>query len=507
MEWIAGYRMSLAGATATNAAAGIGQAYTDPLPAGLVYFEIESDDWNNGDTRGGIWCTDTPTDPGEWAPIGQIYSQQSAAGAADGEWWWAVYANDGFVYGDAPNASHAPLFRIGIAYNSTTRACWIRQVWDGGASPWFQDPPTGDPAAGTGPSAVFSGSEVARIAASAYDGSSVTIVAVGDHYGTPPAGFTAIGPGAGGDDGAIEGAAALAFVAAATGRRYRRAAATAGVAFAPAGTLTQPTSLIEGSAGLAFGTTAAAAAIGALGGSSTLACSAAGTGRGQAAADGDTGLAFAASAALGASAALEGATALAIAATAAATAAGKLAGAAAVALESSGALGGRAAAAGAVTLAFAATGALQQPGLVGSATLLFQAGATPAARGALGGASSLAFAAHATARQPGLVGSAAFAFDGAAALTGRAAAAGSAAFAFDGAATLTGRAAADGSSAVAFAAQATLRQPGLSGSTTLAFQVAAAPTAAGALAGAATVASAASGALGGRAAIDGAATL
>lgn len=191
LEWAGGYRMSLAGNAATHATGALSHAYTDPLPAGSWYIEIESDE-HLPDNRGGIWCQDTPSDPGTSEPIGQYTGTPSAGASGDGEWWWAVYASGDYVYGDAPNNSLEPAIRWGIAYNTSTRSVWVRQVWVGGASGWMRDGGSPNPATGTDPTAVFSGSSAARVGASASDGATVTIVSPASHYGSPPAGFTAI---------------------------------------------------------------------------------------------------------------------------------------------------------------------------------------------------------------------------------------------------------------------------------------------------------------------------
>lgn len=190
LEWDGGWRATLAGASATGSGSGaqFGHAYTDPLPAGLVYIEVETSALNM-DLRPGIWAKDTLVDPGATLPTGQYFQQQSAGMTAGNIFNMYVYANEAFVAGVSPNTSGDPLRRIGIAVNVAGRAAWFRQVWASGSSAWVGG---GNPAAGTTPSAVMGGAEVIRLAASLPPGLGARIVAPEDHFAAAPAGFAAL---------------------------------------------------------------------------------------------------------------------------------------------------------------------------------------------------------------------------------------------------------------------------------------------------------------------------
>ena len=189
LEWDAGYRVTIVGNTATHSTGGIGTVYTAPV-TGSIYFEIEVSNNGNADNRGGVWCITTPFDPGGSQPIGQIYANQSLGAAQNGEWFWAIYANEEYVVGDTPNNSLTPFTRWGFAYDSVTRRLWVRQVWVGGASAWMSATMPADPATNTNPTAIFTGSDSARISASVVSGASVVLIAPDNHYGTAPSGFT-----------------------------------------------------------------------------------------------------------------------------------------------------------------------------------------------------------------------------------------------------------------------------------------------------------------------------
>lgn len=190
LVWAEGFRTSRVEnvATCTGGTGEFCHAWTDPLPTGKYYIEIELSDPTDGDGRAGAWCPPDTTDPGIWGPLGQYFSRQSF-GATGGEWTNQAYANGDYIDGGSPNTSLDPVRRFALSIDTVARELWARQQWVDGQSAWWGN---GDPVAGTDAALVFGGIDAICVAMSGVDGMVATIVPAANHYGTAPSGFTAI---------------------------------------------------------------------------------------------------------------------------------------------------------------------------------------------------------------------------------------------------------------------------------------------------------------------------
>ena len=174
----------------TSGAGDYGHAWTDTL-SGLFYLEVEVDS-TNGEADVLIIAMDDPVTPQSWWNGGDMaYWALSSLKATVGSPWSVNYYGDTtYIGGPAPETADAPLYRVGIAVNAGTGACWLRSVSSAASGAWFGG---GDPAAGTTPTFTVNNAEALRLAASLDSASeAATIVSPANHHGAAPTGFTAI---------------------------------------------------------------------------------------------------------------------------------------------------------------------------------------------------------------------------------------------------------------------------------------------------------------------------
>lgn len=193
-RWAGGWRAELSGRVASaRQAENLAIVYSEPL-SGKFYVEASLliDDDDGGPIGSiGIWNSlGTPRDSGEWANIGQLYGSQSCGVVNDGaDTLFALTNGEGYKEPPTVHVDEWPVVRYGIAGDAATGKIWIRQVWSGGVGAYIGG---GNPANGASPTSepALSGG-APRVAAGIPVGARATIHAPSEHYGTPPAGFTA----------------------------------------------------------------------------------------------------------------------------------------------------------------------------------------------------------------------------------------------------------------------------------------------------------------------------
>ena len=190
LAWDSGWQTDITGASVTRGATGTGygHAWTDAL-SGMFYLEVEVDS-TNGESDVLIVAMDDPVTPQSWWDGGDMaYWASSSLKATLGSPWSVNYYGDtAYIGGPTPETADAPMYRVGVAGNAGTGACWLRSVSSAASGAWFGG---GDPAAGTTPTFTVNPAQALRLAASLDAAAeSASIVPPAEHYGAAPSGFT-----------------------------------------------------------------------------------------------------------------------------------------------------------------------------------------------------------------------------------------------------------------------------------------------------------------------------
>lgn len=171
-----------ANASESQAPRNNGHAWTDALPLD-VYFEIQVDE-TQPSNRVGVWPFSgaAPEDPGEWGTLGQSVLATGFGISGDGEWANHAFFADRWVDTAEVDTRMEPARRWGFHLNAA-RELRVRQVWPGGASPWYND---------GRPVAVFPGRTPLHIGHTASAGLGALLIPPADHYAAPPPGARAL---------------------------------------------------------------------------------------------------------------------------------------------------------------------------------------------------------------------------------------------------------------------------------------------------------------------------
>lgn len=179
LSFIGAFGATTGSSSSTGTRSGLGHAYTDILPAGNWYIEVETSALTELDNAVGIWNESTPNDAGDHIHVGNWYGEIAGGLLIGGPWWTYTILDTVYVDGMAPDNTTVPIYRVGLTINTSTGEMQVGQVTSSTRTLL--------------PVGTLSAVDSLRLTVSLLEGNSASIVAPGSHFHAPPSGCTALG--------------------------------------------------------------------------------------------------------------------------------------------------------------------------------------------------------------------------------------------------------------------------------------------------------------------------